>query len=81
MIGWLAHAALRSVWGRYLMIGLAILAGVRVWGNVRERDGRRDAAAVRNVETIKTLRRMHHAGSRVATDRVSVVRRMRDGTF
>lgn len=81
MIGWLAHSIARSAWGRYLMLGLAILAGVKVWGEVKEREGRRAESARRDVETLKTMRRMQDAGSRVATDRASVARRMRDGTF
>lgn len=81
MIGWLARSLMRSVWGRYLMIGLAILAGVKGYGMVKEREGRRAERSRRQIETIKTMRRMQDAGGRVATDRSSIARRMRDGTF
>jgi len=81
MIGWLAHAFLRSTWGRYVMIGLAILAGVKTWGEVKEREGRRDERSRRSVETIKTMRRMQDAGASVATDRSSIVGRLREGGF
>ena len=43
MIGLLAHRFMRSAWGRYLMLGLAILAGLKGWGELREREGRVDA--------------------------------------
>lgn len=81
MIGWIAHAVMRSTWARWLMLGLALLAGIGAWGAVREREGRRSESARRDVETIKTMRRMQDAGSRVPTDRASVARRMRDRTF
>ena len=81
MMGWLAHAFARSMWGKYLMLGLAILAGVKVWGEVKEREGRRQEQARQSVKTVKTMRRMQDAGNRVATDRVSVAQRLRDGTF
>ena len=81
MIGWLANAFVRSTWGRSLMLGLALLAGVGVWGEVKKREGRRAESTKRNIETLKTMRRMQDAGSRVATDRAAVAQRMRDGTF
>lgn len=81
MIGWIANALMRSTWGRYLMIGLAILAGVKVWGEVKERQGRRAERSRGSVETIKTMRRMQDAGAAIATDRRSVVKRLRAGRF
>jgi hypothetical protein len=81
MIGQLALAFARSTIGRYLMAGLAILAGVGVWSEVKKREGRRAESARRDVETLKTMRRMQDAGNRVPTDRASVARRMRDGSF
>lgn len=77
----LAYSIARSTWGRYLMLGLALLAGVGVWGEIRERKGSRSERARQDIKTLKTIRRMHDAGSRVATDRRSVADRMRKGTF
>ena len=81
MIGWLAHSFMHSTWGKYLMIGLAVLAGVKVWGEVKEREGRRTERSRHSVETLKTMRRMQDAGAAVATDRSSIVDRLRDGRF
>lgn len=81
MIGSIAHMFVKSVWGRYLMIGLAILAGVKVWGTVKESEGRRNERMRRSVETVKSMRRMQDAGASVATDRSSIVKRLRDGGF
>lgn len=81
MIGGLALAVTRSRWGRYLMLGLAALAGVSAWGEIKERNGRREERRRRDVRTLKTIRRMQDAGARIATDRRSVARRMRDGSF
>lgn len=78
MIGSIAHMFARSVWGRYLMIGLAVLAGVKAWGTIKEREGRRNERMRRSVETIKSMRRMQDAGANVATDRSSIVKRLRD---
>ena len=81
MIGWLAHTVARSAWGRYLMLALALLAGLSAWGEVKERRGRRTESARRDAQTIKTMRRVQDAGARVATDRSSVAERMRNGSF
>jgi hypothetical protein len=81
MIGLLAHRFMRSAWGRYLMLGLAILAGLKGWGELREREGRVDAKERQSLENIKTMRRMQDAGAAVATDRRSVVTRLRNGDF
>jgi len=81
MIGLLAHRFMRSAWGRYLMLGLAILAGLKGWGELREREGRVDAKERQSLENIKTMRRMQDAGAAVATDRRSVVTRLRNGNF
>lgn len=81
MIGSIAYAFARSVWGRYLMIGLAVLAGVRVWGAVKFREGRRDEQMRRSVEEIKSMRRMQDAAASVATDRNSIVERLRGAGF
>jgi hypothetical protein len=81
MIGWVVGAFTRSVWGRYLMIGLALLAGVGVWGEAKRREGARAVDARRSVENLKTLRRMQDAGAAVATDRRSIVERLRMGRF
>jgi hypothetical protein len=81
MIGLLAHRFMRSAWGRYLMLGLAILAGLKGWGELREREGRVDAKERQSLENIKTMRRMQDAGAAVATDRRSVVMRLRNGDF
>ena len=81
MIGLLAHRFMRSAWGRYLMLGLAILAGLKGWGELREREGRVDAKERQSLENIKTIRRMQDAGAAVATDRRSVVTRLRKGNF
>jgi hypothetical protein len=81
MIGLLAHRFMRSAWGRYLMLGLAILAGLKGWGELREREGRVDAKERQSLENIKTMRRMQDAGAAVATDRRSVVTRLRKGKF
>lgn len=81
MIGSIAYAFARSVWGRYLMVGLAILAGVKVWGEVKEREGRRNERMRRSVETVKSMRRMQDAGASVATDRGSIVKRLREAGF
>ena len=81
MIGLLAHRFMRSAWGRYLMLGLAILAGLKGWGELREREGRVDAKERQSLENIKTMRRMPDAGAAVATDRRSVVTRLRKGNF
>ena len=81
MIGLLAHRFMRSAWGRYLMLGLAILAGLKGWGELREREGRVDAKERQSLENIKTMRRMQDAGAAVATDRRSVVTRLRKGAF
>lgn len=81
MIGLLAHRFMRSAWGRYLMLGLAILAGLKGWGELREREGRVDAKERQSLENIKTIRRMQDAGAAVATDRRSVVTRLRNGDF
>ncbi|KAJ31556.1 hypothetical protein PM01_03555 [Sulfitobacter pontiacus 3SOLIMAR09] len=81
MIGLLAHRFMRSAWGRYLMLGLAILAGLKGWGELREREGRVDAKERQSLENIKTMRRMQDAGAAVATDRRSVVTRLRKGNF
>lgn len=79
MIGLLAHRFMRSAWGRYLMLGIAILAGLKGWGEIKERDGRRDAKSRQSLDNIKTMRRMQDAGSAVATDRRSIVDRLREG--
>ncbi|MEP1521975.1 MAG: hypothetical protein ABJK17_17150 [Ascidiaceihabitans sp.] len=63
------------------MIGLAVLAGVKVWGEVKEREGRRTERSRQSVETLKTMRRMQDAGAAVSTDRSSIVSRLRDGRF
>lgn len=81
MIGLLAHRFMRSAWGRYLMLGLAILAGLKGWGELREREGRVDAKERQSLENIKTMRRMQDAGAAVATDRRSVATRLRNGDF
>lgn len=81
MIGVIAEMVMRSAWGRYIMAGLALLAGLKVWSEVRERDGRNQEAARRAVETIRQLRRMSHVAANVRTDRAGVVERLRDGTF
>mgnify|MGYP003148066440 FL=1 len=81
MIGLLAHRFMRSAWGRYLMLGLAILAGLKGWGELRERQGRVDAKERQSLENFKTMRRMQDAGAAVATDRRSVVTRLRNGDF
>tara|TARA_R100000935_G_scaffold1906_3_gene5734 strand:+ start:13635 stop:13880 length:246 start_codon:yes stop_codon:yes gene_type:complete len=81
MIGLLAHRFMRSAWGRYLMLGLAILAGLKGWGELREREGKVDAKERQSLENIKTMRRMQDAGAAVATDRRSVVTRLRKGKF
>ncbi|MEP1637290.1 MAG: hypothetical protein ABJJ99_12755 [Ascidiaceihabitans sp.] len=81
MIGWLTTSFMRSTWGKYLMIGLAVLAGVKVWGEVKEREGRRTERSRQSVETLKTMRRMQDAGAAVSTDRSSIVSRLRDGRF
>lgn len=79
MIGVIAHRFMRSAWGRYLMLGLAILAGLKGWGEIKERDGRRYAKSRQSLENIKTMRRMQDAGAAVATDRRSIVDRLREG--
>lgn len=81
MIGLLAHRFMRSAWGRYLMLGLAILAGLKGWGELREREGGVDAKERQSLENIKIMRRMQDAGAAVATDRRSVVTRLRKGNF
>jgi len=81
MIGLLAHRFMRSAWGRYLMLGLAILAGLKGWGELREREGRVDAKERQSLANIKTMRRMQDAGAAVATDRRSVATRLRNGDF
>ena len=81
MIGWFAHSFMRATWGKYLMTGLAVLAGVKVWGEVKEREGRRTERSRQSVETLKSMRRMQDAGAAVATDRGSIVSRLRDGRF
>lgn len=81
MIGRLAYRLMRTPWGGYLMLALAVLAGVGAWGEVKEHRGRRSESARRDAETIKTMRRTQDAGARVATDRRSVADRMRDGSF
>lgn len=81
MIGSFVASLVSSTWGRYLMIGLALLAGVKTYGAVKHRDGRRAEVSRRQVETIKTMRRIQDAGNRVATDRASVAGRMRSGKF
>ena len=81
MIGSIAAAFARSAWGRYLMLGLALLAGIGAWGEVKKREGRRTESRRRDIETIKTIRRMQDAGQKIETDRASISRRMRRGRF
>ncbi len=68
MIGLFAHRFMRSAWGRYLMLGLAILAGLKGWGELKEREGRVDAKERQSLENIRTMRRMQDAGAAVAVD-------------
>jgi hypothetical protein len=81
VIGLFAARVMGSTWGRYLMIGLAILAGVKGYGMAKENDGRRKEITRRTVNNIKTMRRMQDAGANVATDRGSIVGSLRAGRF
>ena len=81
MIGRLLFAVINSTWGRYLLIGLAILGAAKGWGAMLKREGRRDERSRRAVETLKTMRRMQDAGAAVATDRAAIIGRLRSGQF
>ena len=81
MVGLFAARVMGSTWGRYLMIGLAILAGLKGYGMIKERAGVRKEINRRTVENVKTIRRMQDAGASVATDRGSIVSRLRGGGF
>ena len=81
MIGRVASACLGSLWGRYILAGLAVLAGVAAYGEIKRLEGGRAESARREVDTIKTIRRVQRAGSRVPTDRRSTVDRLRSGKF
>lgn len=81
MIGLIVHKFTNSTFGRYLMIGLALLAGVKGYGLAKNREGRANERARQSVQKLKQLRRMHDAGARVATDRPAILDRMRSGSF
>jgi hypothetical protein len=81
MMGTLAGWVMRSRSGRLIMGGVALLAGVAVWGEVREQRGRSSERQDVNVKTLENLRRMNDAGSNVDRSRGGLSSRLRDGKF
>jgi hypothetical protein len=67
------------------MGGVALLAGVAVWGEVREQRGRSSERQNVHVKTLENLRRMNDAGADVDVDvdrsRGGISRRLQGGKF
>lgn len=71
----------RSTWGRYLLLAVALLAGKRIYDDFKTRQGRAQERARRNVETIKALRRMNDATHSYDPSFRGVADRLQSGTF
>ena len=66
-IGSVFHFIMRSTWGHYLMLGLALLAGVSAWGKVQKREGRRVEQSRRSVQTLKSIRKLQYVAAKIPT--------------
>lgn len=61
MIGTIGSMFIRSAWGRYALLALAVIAGLTAWGTRQRRIGRRKERIEREADIFKRTERGKNA--------------------